>query len=166
MFKFIKIELVHEKLLKKWLTQPHFREWWGDPEEEWRLIADALDTGEADMYLVARDDEWVGYVQSWPVGMARGKVEASEEIWLQTLSDETLGVDISLADGALLGQGLGREILGEFIAKMREEGAKEIIIDPDIRNRRAIACYKAAGFQRIGQYPESEGGTLLMRHVG
>ncbi len=155
------------KLICGWLERPHIREWWGEPYEEWELIEEALETGEAYPFLVECAGEPMAYIQYWEVRLSRGKVEPAEEIWLKTLPDDAVGVDITIADASNLGQGFGRAIIAAFINMLHAQGFAEIYIDPDIRNHRAIRAYQAAGFKRIGQYPElgkrGLGGTLLMK---
>ncbi len=162
-FSFRPLELDDRDQMLRWLARPHFQQWWGTPEYEWQLMEEALETGEAIMFLAYEGARPVAYIQYWFVKDARGKVEPAEEIWLAGLSDETIGVDISLLDEADLGQGLGRAVMRAFLDKLSSEGFREIVIDPDTRNIRAIRSYMGAGFVRIGQYPEEEGGTLLMR---
>lgn len=40
------VQLRHKAFLMKWLHEPHFREWWGEPEEEWAMIAEGLENGD------------------------------------------------------------------------------------------------------------------------
>ncbi len=149
-----------------WLAAPHFQEWWGPPEYEWQLMEEALQTGEAVMFLAYRGARPLAYIQYWPVKLARGKVDQAEEIWLNSLSDDCIGVDISVLNAEDLGQGIGRQVLRAFLEKLWGEGFRDMIIDPDIRNQRAIRAYMGAGFVRIGQYPEKIGGTLLLHWSG
>ncbi len=156
-------------LIFGWLERPHIREWWGEPYEEWALIEEMLETGEAHPFLVESEEGPLAYIQYWEVKGARGKVDLAEAIWLETLPDDGVGVDITIADAKNLGRGLGRAMIGEFIQMLQGKGFADFYIDPDIRNARAIRAYQAAGFQRIGQYPElgesGWAGTLLMRYT-
>lgn len=168
-YYFVKLTSDDKALMLDWLNRAHFLEWWGQPDEEWALLEEALETGDAEPFLVYEGENAIAYIQYWPVKNARGAVALNEELWLQTLKDDTIGVDISLGDEARLAQGLGRKILRQFVNDLRERGYHDIIIDPDIRNLRAIRAYRGAGFERIGQYPALEdggfGGTLLMKFM-
>lgn len=153
-------------MVKEWLRREHAREWWGDPEEEWDLLAEALEIGGCWPNIIELDGEEIGIIQYWRVKEARGEVDDCEEIWLESLDDAVIGVDITIGPARYLGKGLGSRAVRQLCERLRDEGHKEIVIDPDIRNARARRAYQKAGFVRIGQYPESQGGTLLMRWSG
>ena len=151
--------------LAEWLRTPHWREWWGDPDEELasiRAMLDGRDTTEP--FVIEADGAPAGYIQRWFVRDARVEPWLTVAPWVALLPDEAQGVDLSLADGERLGRGLGSRALGAFVARMRAEGASEIVIDPDPANRRAVRAYEKAGFRPIPELLGRTGDTLLMRH--
>jgi aminoglycoside 6'-N-acetyltransferase len=141
----------HRALLESWLWQPHWREWWGEPEEELRLIY-AVEDGEHEPYLACLSDEPVAYVQAW------WPSQHPDLEWQHGMPMTTRGIDISIGDAEDLGKGLGPLILKHFAAKLFAEGATRLVIDPDLRNERAIAAYLKAGFTPYGEAD----GSLLM----
>ncbi|MXU64729.1 GNAT family N-acetyltransferase [Oceanomicrobium pacificus] len=144
--------------LRDWLSLPHVRRWWGDPEREISLIEGDLGNPDCNGYLVYEDDQPVGYVQAWRVG---AYADAPEEPWLATLDPDLVGIDIFLGPVSALGRGLGPEVLSAFVAKLVDAGADRLIIDPDLANGQAVRAYEKAGFRRFALVGEAE-DTLLM----
>ncbi len=71
------------------------------------------------------------------------------------------GIDLFLG-AAWQGRGLGREAIETLVRYLIEErGHHRLTIDPAAANERAIRCYEAVGFERVGimrQYERTDGG--------
>jgi len=152
-------------LLAQWMDTPHWRQWWGDPEEELGFIRDMIegrDTTRPFLFLV--DGRPVGYIQYWFIGHHQNEVWVKDNPWLMALPSDAIGVDLSIGAPEDLSKGYGSLALKAFVAMLRSEGFENIIIDPDPNNGRAVRAYEKAGFRSI---PELEGKTgedvLLMR---
>src|SRR5215475_11326090 len=52
-------------VLKRWLAEPHVREWWGDPAEQYVLVSGDLDEAWMDQYIVSADSRDFGYLQCY-----------------------------------------------------------------------------------------------------
>jgi aminoglycoside 6'-N-acetyltransferase len=148
---FIPVTGEHRSLLESWLWQPHWREWWGEPEKELSMIY-AIDEGEHLPFLACIDGEPIAYIQCW------WPAKHPEVSWVKDMAATERGIDISIGDGTNLGRGLGNLILKHFAAKLFAEGVTRLVIDPDKRNRRAIAAYAKAGFT---PYMEAYGDLLM-----
>ncbi|HEY1833092.1 MAG TPA: GNAT family protein [Solirubrobacteraceae bacterium] len=74
--------------------------------------------------------------------------------WLE-YHDETyewypsVAFDIALAT-PLHGHGYGRRVLELGVAHFMARGHHRFTVDPNAENERAIRCYEAVGFQRVG----------------
>ena len=53
-------------------------------------------------------------------------------------------------------------IIRSFTERLRRKGGRNLFVDPDLRNVRAIATYKSAGFVPFAIWKDVSGGTLLM----
>ena len=42
-------------MIRRWLAEPHVREWWGDPAEQYALVSGDLDEPAMDQYIVSAD---------------------------------------------------------------------------------------------------------------
>jgi aminoglycoside 6'-N-acetyltransferase len=149
--KFMPVTEEHRPLLKSWVSQRHWQAWWGEPEEELRLIY-AVEDGEHQPYIACINDVPVAYIQAW------WPSQHPDVPWVRDMNMSERGVDISIGDAAHLGKGLGSLIVKAFAAKLFAEGATRLVIDPDKQNARAIACYSKAGFTPFAEHV----GDLLM----
>lgn len=154
----------HLPMLFEWLSRPHMREWWGDPEKELGLIRDMVegrDTTRPFIFLV--DGEPTGYIQYWFVGDHQDPPWTEEEPWLKELPSDAIGIDLSIGDADKLSEGIGSSVLRRFVQTLLEQGYRRIIIDPDPENVRAVRAYKKAGFTPVREYAGAGGKTLLMK---
>ena len=137
-------------------AEPEVARWWGDvPEAE--LRAKAAGEGDAEAFAIEWDGAVVGLIQAY---------EHPDPQYRHA------GIDLFLASQAT-GRGLGREAVAVLAAHLLDDrGHHRITIDPAAYNERAIRCYEAVGFRRVGvmrRYERGRDGTfhdgLLMELV-
>ena len=163
--RFVPVESEHYPLLRKWLREPHVQEWWGDPEQELGYIRDMVDGRDTTRpFLIAVDDNPVGYIQYWFVGHHQNEQWTTDNPWLLELPSETIGVDLSIGCPDKLSQGIGSTALAAFSAMLRDEGYATIIIDSDRSNERAVRAYRKAGFRPVPHLQGRTGDVLIMQH--
>lgn len=152
-------------LLADWLARPHWREWWGEPEIELGYIRDMVEGRDLTCrpFLFTLAGEPAGYIQFWHVAPHQRPAWADENPWLMQLPAEAIGVDLSLADGSRLGQGIGSTVLRHFCNILTAQGYRSIVIDPDPRNGRAVGAYRKAGFRPMPEATAGAAGALIMQ---
>ncbi|HKP66296.1 MAG TPA: GNAT family N-acetyltransferase [Casimicrobiaceae bacterium] len=147
-------------MLHEWLQRPHVRRWWLEPstiaELEHDYILDTESTTRA--FIAMRDDRPVGFIQSYVVmGSGNG--------WWENETDPgARGIDQFLADEAELGRHMGRAMIAAFVDELFvDPEVTSVQTDPSPDNERAIRCYRAVGFGKIGVVDTPDGPALLMR---
>jgi aminoglycoside 6'-N-acetyltransferase len=148
----------HRAMLRQWLMSDHARAWWGETEEELRLIY-AVEDGEHEPFIACVDGEPVAYVQAW------WPTRHDNIPWQRGMTSTTRGIDITIGEARNLGKGLGTEIIKAFAEKLFMEGTTRLIIDPDASNARAIAAYRKVGFAPFGEFKEDDGSTTLLMEL-
>ena len=148
-------------LLHEWLARPHVARWWHGvptPEEVETDFGPMLDESSTTRaYIVLGDDEPIGYIQSY-VALGSG-----EGWWERETDPGVRGIDQFLADPDLLGRGIGRRMIRQFVAELFADPAvTRIQIDPSPTNFRAIRCYRSAGFVPVGVIETPDGPALYM----
>jgi len=152
-------------VLAEWVARPHWQEWWGDPAREVALIRDMLEGRDTTRpFIFSQNGRDMGYIQVWVVADQRVEPWLTEAPWLTDLPDDAVGVDLSVAEAGATGRGLGSRALAEFVAMLRAEGRRTIVIDPDRANARAVRAYEKAGFHPIPALLGRTGDYLLMQH--
>lgn len=163
---FAPVTAEHYSLLGEWLAAPHMREWWGDPEEELGFIRDMVEGRDTTRpFMIVLDGLAVGYIQYWFIGHHQNEQWTKDHPWLKELPSESVGVDLSIGDPALLSRGIGSAALVAFVAMLRAEGYETVVIDPDPANVRAVRAYLKAGFLPIPELESRTGNDILiMQH--
>jgi RimJ/RimL family protein N-acetyltransferase len=155
----------HLPMMRTWLEQTHVREWWGDPETEIADITRMIEGRDATRpFIFHVDGTPTGYIQFWFIGPHQTDEWTKENPWLMALPSDAVGVDLSIGEADKLSQGIGSAVLHAFVGKLRDEGHRNITIDPDPRNARAVRAYEKAGFRPIPHLPERTPGILIMQH--
>jgi len=131
-------------MIDEWLTRPHVTEsGWEGPIEE-------LDSA----FVAELDGKPAGFLQSYVV---------MGEWWPDETDPGARGVDLFLADAALVGTGAGTAMLRQFVERLFEDPAvTKVQIDPSPKNGRAIRSFEKAGFRRVGEVDTPDGRALLM----
>lgn len=154
-------------MLREWMERPHWREWWGDPQEEISHIRDMVEGRDSTKPFIFRlDGKDKGYIQVWYIKDQQGTEFARDYPWLEELPAEAVGVDLSIAAPEDLSKGLGTMVLQAFVRKLQQDGYRRIVIDPDPENLRAVRAYRKAGFQEIEALVGRTGDSLLMELKG
>jgi aminoglycoside 6'-N-acetyltransferase len=133
-------------------AEPGVRRWWGEPQP-----GDFEPPADGDLLVIEVDGSVAGAIQYEEVSDPQYR---------------SAGLDIFLG-AAWEGRGLGREAVALLAGHLMESrGHHRLTIDPAAANERAIRCYEAVGFARVGfmrQYERAADGTwrdgLLMELV-
>lgn len=150
------------ELLYDWMRRPHIAEWWGgapaalhEVEEDFLPYLEPGSTTRG--YIALEDGVPVGFIQSYVVA------GSGEGWWPDETDPGARGIDQSLCDAHRLGQGLGSRMVRAFVERLFEDSAvTKVQTDPAPHNARAIACYRKAGFEPVGEVDTPDGRALLM----
>ena len=139
----------HLPLLTAWLQQPHVRAHWDDGERDEASVrahyfeANRLEGNrEVPGYVFTLDGQPAGFIQ-------HERVTPEHEFfpWAAT-QGESWGLDLFIGEAALLGRGVGPQVIRAFITSTRAaHPVRRFLIDPDSRNLRARRAYEKVGFQ-------------------
>jgi aminoglycoside 6'-N-acetyltransferase len=130
-----RVELVplapeHHERLMELRRDPGVLRWWQEPRADFLADEDGVFK-----YAVVLDGETIGFVQ-WH--------QESDPMYRHA------GVDLFLGD-AFAGRGLGTEVVRVVCTHLVDErGFHRIVIDPEVANEAAIACYRKVGFKPVG----------------
>lgn len=142
-------------LLKRWIAQPHWQAWWGEPDNEIADITASLDDDAVEPMIAEMDGKPVAYVQTYDPHMEDGHPYQDQPFG-------TIGIDLSIGEASDLGKGLGTQILTELAELLFEEGVPRLIIDPHPDNGAAIRAYEKAGFVAFDRRETVYGPAILM----
>jgi RimJ/RimL family protein N-acetyltransferase len=160
-FRFQPLTEADIPMLSDWLNRPHVAECWGgcnSVEQVREIYLPRMADGSTMVpYVAFRDDIPVGYIQSYV------PAAATDGWWPNEHDPGVRGVDQFLTDAQSLGQGLGAEMIREFVKFLfLDPAVTKIQADPAPTNTRAIRCYEKAGFLQTGQITTPDGAAVLM----
>lgn len=151
--------------LAVWLRLPHVQAWWpadGSPAALAAEYAPIL-RGEVAVraHVALLDGAPSGYVQDYTPASLHG-----DGWWLDVADPGVRGIDIFVADQALLGRGLGARMIDAFVARLFQDRRVTLVqADPHPRNERAVRAFSRAGFCEQGPI-RTPVGTALLMHRG
>jgi aminoglycoside 6'-N-acetyltransferase len=120
----------HRERLRELRREPEVVLWWQEPREDF-----LEEEANVHKYAVLLDGNVIGFVQ-WH--------EETDSMYRHA------GVDLFL-DPAFHGRGLGTEVVRLICTHLIDElGFHRIVIDPEVANEVAIACYRKVGFRPVG----------------
>jgi aminoglycoside 6'-N-acetyltransferase len=155
----------HLPLLEEWMHKPHWREWWGDPSTELGYVVEMIEGRDSTRpFIFSLDSVPAGYIQYWFIGLHQIEEWTKDNPWLMELPSDALGVDLSIGEPENLSKGLGSAVLRQFVDGLYEKGYKNIVIDPDPLNARAVRAYEKAGFKPVPHLKSRKEGVLIMQH--
>ena len=141
-------------LVQRWLQQPHVVEWWGDPDEQYRLVSGDLDEPAMDQFIVSIGGRDFGYIQCYDLSDWNSGFGAHPK--------GTRGIDQFIGEPDMVDRGHGSAFIRAFIERTLANGAPRVVTDPDPVNARAVRAYEKAGFARAGLVDTPDGIALLM----
>jgi release factor glutamine methyltransferase len=145
--------------LLQWLTTPEVLEWYEGRDKEFDLaviLAEYGPGGEQERdgtipAVIELDGDPIGYVQLYelddPADAAAFDLVDGRRIW---------SLDLFIGRPDLFGIGIGRAVCRAAAEHLvADHGARDVVITPYVENARAIAAYRAAGF---------EGDHIVLEH--
>ena len=141
-------------LVRRWLSWPHMREWWGDPSEQYGLVSGDLDEPAMDQYIFSTAGSPFAYLQCYDL-----------TVWNSGFGPHPLGtrgIDLFIGEPNMIGRGHGSALIRCFVDNLLQNGAPRVVTDPDPANSRALRAYEKAGFEKDRMVTTPDGPALLM----
>src|ERR1700694_780552 len=102
-------------MIGRWLAEPHVRQWWGIPAEQYLLVSGDLDEPAMDQYVVSADGRDFGYLQCYDL-----------TAWNSGFGEQpkgTRGIDLFIGEADMIERGHGSAMLRAFADERLQRGA-------------------------------------------
>lgn len=109
-------------------------------------------------FIIQYQNQPIGFIQYYSLidSLPEGIRSQSHRMFQLLKPHEIAGIDLFIADNSYRNQGLGKQILEQFMLKFLQPIFKMLIVDPEHNNQQAIRCYEKAGFKKtdFSEVPE------------
>jgi len=150
-------------MLHEWLNRPHIVQWWGESARP--KLDDVYAKYRPEVMAKERVTPYIAMLGQTPIGYAQSYVVmGSGGGWWEDETDPgARGIDQSIADPALLDQGIGTRMVRALVELLfRDPAVTKIQTDPAPDNLRAIRCYQKAGFRIVRNIVTPDGPAVFM----
>ncbi len=145
--------------MRNWFLEPELKEWvWcdekGEPPVPLERIIDKYGSrikNPTDVfpYFILRDGKPIGFIQYY----LHNETTIGLDMWIGVLKERN--------------KGYGTEALKQMVQLIHQKHphVKELFMDPEPQNKRAVRCYQKAGFQYSGEIIDDDGDKCLLLKI-
>jgi RimJ/RimL family protein N-acetyltransferase len=135
-FTFKPVKQDQKQLVHNWLAQKHISEWLHG-----KGLKNLLEDLDKFFKGTSWGTHWIAYDKETPFA------------YLLTSNDgeDAITLDLFICDVNYLGKGLSVQMIQEFLLS-QFSNKKEVLIDPECTNKKAIHVYEKAGFKITGEF--------------
>jgi aminoglycoside 6'-N-acetyltransferase len=138
--------------LAAWLARPHVERWWREPsdlatvEERYRPLFDGSDSTEG--FIVVLNSRLIGFIQSYLIDDHPDWRASIESVLGESAG---IGIDYLIGEADLVGQGIGRRMISEFVVDCwrRYPLVARIVVVLQQANVGSWKALEASGFRRV-----------------
>ncbi|MDM9384936.1 GNAT family N-acetyltransferase [Chlorogloeopsis sp. ULAP01] len=96
----------------------------------------------------------IGYIQYYSVN---DLPETDRQKYCLENTDFIYGIDLFIGESTCWNKGIGTKVVSGIVDYLFEQlQAVKVVIDPDVKNIRAIRCYEKCGFIKVKLLPKHE----------
>ncbi|MEQ9116372.1 MAG: GNAT family N-acetyltransferase [Rickettsiales bacterium] len=133
----------------RWAEVPHVKDSWFqegyEPPE--KIISKIKGNGYDHPFVICADDKPIGYIQASNLDEYYKKNPDGYGVFKNDGSKKFC-IDLFIAEEGCLNKGIGTELMSKFTKHIFDNyDCKQIFIDPEYSNKRAIRCYEKVGFK-------------------
>ena len=145
--------------MRNWFLEPELQEWvWCDEKGEPPVTIERIiekygsrvkNPTDVFPYFILKDNEPIGFIQYY----IHNETSIGLDMWIGVLKERN--------------NGYGTEALKQMVQIIHQKhpDVKELFIDPDVENARAIKCYQNAVFQNVGDIVDDEVDCCLLHII-
>ncbi|MBV8802179.1 MAG: GNAT family N-acetyltransferase [Gammaproteobacteria bacterium] len=147
-FTFTPLSFADVALMHYWFNLPHVQTFYSLRQWTEEQVLEKLKpyiTGEKPVFgfIVLMNGKPTGYIQQYKTSdYPRPNHNLS-----QTIINNAAGIDVFIGDKESCGQGIGSQMINEFLKSKIWPQFQYCIVDPNIKNIAAIKCYEKLNFQ-------------------
>lgn len=147
------LQISDQHTLLQWLSNPTLLEFYAGRDANYtedKIMTDFFPANDTHFrFIVEYNDKPIGYVQYYAVDEEELKEYGHKE-------NNIYGMDQFIGETVLWNQGLGSLLVKAVLERLFSLGAKIVVMDPHVKNKRSIKCYEKCGFTIVKLLPKHE----------
>jgi aminoglycoside 6'-N-acetyltransferase len=151
------VRLLNEKdkhLLAKWLSTPEVLEFYEGRDNPFDLqkVTEVFYSSDEEEVkcIIEYEGKEIGYIQFYELDESTRKVYGYDD-------GRVFGTDQFIGEIEYWNRGIGTLLVSSMTTFLFEQqGADKVVMDPQVRNTRALNCYEKCGFQKVKLLPKRE----------
>lgn len=150
-------------LIGRWLNEDHVRPFWGDPDENLRVLSAPPGAGQWRAVIEA-DGRKIGLVM-WQ----HPTREELDEAGLHDIPESVIDIDIMIGESAETGKGVGAAAIRLTAeAALADPAVPFVIAAASVGNPASLRAFAKAGFRRDREFDDGPHGlhVLMVRERG
>lgn len=140
--------------LAKWLSDPavlEFYEGRDNPFDAEKVNQVFYDDDDAIKCLVEFNEKAIGYIQFYQLD------EETRTVYGYGKEENIYGIDQFIGEVEYWNKGIGTLLVTSMVSFLiKDKKADRVVMDPQIRNTRALKCYEKCGFKKVKMLPKRE----------
>lgn len=149
-----KLEVKDNFILSKWLSDPSVLEFYEGRDNPFDIekVNDVFYNPEDDTVkcIVEFDGSEIGYIQYY-------KLDSDTKNVYGYLNENIYGIDQFLGEVKYWNKGIGTLLVTSMVKFLNDhKKADRVVMDPQVRNERALRCYEKSGFKKVKLLPKRE----------
>lgn len=151
-FTFERANPADRPTIERWLMRPHIADWIHGEGLRNTLtsLKDSFESTSDVRHIIAYDgDTRFGYLLT-------SDIDQRDE-WVSSIEfsgDRAISLDVFIGETDYLGKGFGTRMITEFL-KSHHVNVSDVLIDPEVKNSRAIHVYQKIGFRIVDTFTAS-----------
>jgi RimJ/RimL family protein N-acetyltransferase len=157
---FRKAKKTDKKLIEEWFDEPHVKEFWDKGKKIWENCESYLDGQKErlDYWICSYESKSFGLIMTSDAAEPDPRQTQTPDYFIPWIEPDgiTLTLDFIIGERDFLGKGLASLTLKKF-TEVQDPSIKALLVDPEVKNGRAIHIYEKVGFVRVSTFTTGEG---------
>jgi aminoglycoside 6'-N-acetyltransferase len=170
-FEFKTLEEADLGLLYRWFQDPTIKQHYArgraftSKDIKNKYLPRILGEENIPSFIAYKNNNPIGFIQYYVLSehLPEGILNYKNSLFSQYSPDEVVGIDCFIASGSNRGQGIGAQLINDFIAEFLMQ-FRSVIVDPAYDNTFAIRCYEKADFKKTA-YSEDKNYLVMLKTI-